>query len=151
MTDTTEAPLRHTARLAADGLLYPNVYKPNDFGRDQRPKYGLLLPLGALRGSVPDDALRWLRASERDGVLMARASSVYAPEVRAEWDDEDREGDPVDELVHLLQRLDARNLPRDRVFQGCPVDVEVVTYDYTNPWDGSCGVGLGLRAVTVYL
>lgn len=51
----------------------------------------------------------------------------------------------VDRLVKELTRLDARNLPRDRIFDGEPLLVTVLNYD----WECRGGAGKSVALVSV--
>lgn len=110
-----------TMQLYSPGIGRPGigVYKPQTFGPINAPigspRYAAPIPLE----SIPDD---WMN------VLLVRrgyswAKSACAPEVLIQGG-----VDGVDWMVRELARLDARNLPRDRIFKDRDLLVTVVMH-----------------------
>ena len=145
--------LKHiTVEVPAGELLYPFVYTADDnFGIDGT-KYRVLFPLAQLwNGALSDEELVSMRVADLNGRDYVKAASNFRPEVTPEWETNPHRGKrPVDQLVTELARLDARNVGKDRVFEGRRVPLDLAVYEYDNPKHGS-GVGLALCGVTVYL
>ncbi len=142
-----------TVTVPAGALLYPAVYAALPW--PDGPRYGVTFPADRL----PGDRLKGLRTREReDGAVTASAGSRSRVEVSAQWWGRGpcHPGLPLalDELVTVLRRLDARNLPRDRVFLARRTLLELSPYDYDHPI-GRTGFHrvptLLLRKVTVCL
>ena len=143
---TTTDPV--TIEVPRGTLIFPNVYETDQYGR-----YGATLPTSSLVGVLEGHVIDGLHYNRRDGVAMSRARSNYRPEVTALWNSDPwphTRGDSVDQLVEELQRLDARNLPRDRVFRDRRTVLELRPHHYINPRYGE-GFTLILLGITVYL
>lgn len=155
MTDGT-----FDVEVPAGGLRWPFVYEEGDMGVHGK-RFSLsfpadLLPVGLSR-TEPEDVVpgcAGIRVSVgRDGVSRVHAGSRLRPEVAVFWEGDDAasagRGDPVDALMRELQRLDARNLTRDRVFDGRRTALELKPYDHI--LRGRSHPALALLRVTVYL
>lgn len=128
------------------GLIWPSVYEPekmHNIGSTHTygGKFATSFPATDLQ-TVMKGLPAWVRIG-KDGLVRARSN--LRPEVMVNG----RAG-ATDCLVQELARLDARNLPRDKVFDGRRVDVVVRPYDYNTSLIVS-GTALVLMSVEVYL
>lgn len=126
-----------------------NIYEPAQPDSKGRPMYDVTIP----GEYVPIDLD--VRRSRTGNVKLR---SIFRPEVkiaqfafengRALRDDID---DLTDQLVLELQRLDARNLPRDHVFVDRGIDVEFYPGTHVDQTRKEEYTVLVLQSVTVYL
>lgn len=87
--------------LTDDLLHMPHVYAPfAPFNKDDSPRFGVYIPAGAIKAHISD-----VLPPPSKGLF--RATTLKRPEII---------GGDVDWRVHELQRLDARNVGRDRIF-----------------------------------
>lgn len=124
------------------GLTWPSIYEPEkEFQIDSNTaggKFAASFPAADLltaMGGLPD----WVRIN-KDGLVRVRSN--LRPEVSAKDSVGNKTG--VDVLVRALARLDARNLSRDKVFEGQGADIVVRSFDYDFETQGR-PMGLSIR------
>lgn len=135
--------------LPAGAAKFLAIYRPmRPLVEGMREKYGLNFPAKY----VDDTELLWgVRVRPpREGVFdcpTVSCSSTVWPEVEPY---DDRGTDPtelLDLLVRELARLDARNVPREWVFEGRKLTATLRPFDYkAGPY---CGTALALEKVRV--
>ncbi len=140
-------------------LINPSIYSPNEHWGKPRFLFGVH------RGVLPKDWLYPLGLIHRlksEGRTKPRevfyARSFCRPKVEPFWDTTlipRPKTDPVDALADLLRRLDARNLPRDNVFDDRRIYLHLCLVEFTMldqmlP-EGEMLAVLGLRGVEIEL
>lgn len=139
-----------TVEVGAGELMYPDIYEPHSFENGGRPRFSVLLPFANLPNVFTSDIKK---VGPYKGTVMARVSSYYRPEVKP-INVIGRKDDAVDILVHDLARLDACNIPSDKIFLNYKTELELSRCNYlhkTTDHMTQSGSLLVLHSITLYL
>ena len=111
------------------------VYEPWKLGPDMPLRYGLSFPVGYVTDPYDLDGVP-VKAPREDLVFTepyVSCSSGTRPDVEVIG------GGSIDCLVLELQRLNARNLPKDRLFKNRALQLTLQAFDYNTPYTKALG------------